>query len=150
MKNNETGIIIALNRANTYKFDIYGRNFEAVDQEYFRCYLDKISETIQDEECLNNLYKAWATISGKGYFDRMCECVSYMADREKMAVVKNTFSCEAHKELLKTYLDLCYENKIEEYSKYIDVIKQYMRFSGEENRDEEENKNVLNKSDIVI
>lgn len=131
-----------------YKFDIYGECFSAIDQECFRNYLGEISEVIQDEVYLGNLYKAWAAVSGKIYFEKMCECVKNMEDRKNLAVVKNSFSCEAHNELLKTYLGLYYENEIEEYGEYINVIKRYMRFFGREN--ETENKSTLRKEKVII
>lgn len=133
-----------------YKFDIYGNHFSAIDQRYFEKYLDEISSVIQSEEYLNSIYKAWASISGKSYFERMCKCVNYLDDRKKLAAVKNIFSCEAHNELVRTYLTLLYENEIEKYSRFVDVIKQYMRYSGEESWNKEVNANALQKADIVI
>lgn len=133
-----------------YKFDIYGNQFSALNQQYFEKYLDEISLVIQNEEYLNAVYRAWSSMSGKTYFEQMCKCANQIEDRKKLALVKNLFSCESHNELLKTYLDLHYENEMEKYSKLVTEIKQYMRFSGEENWGKEVNENVFCEADVAI
>lgn len=132
-----------------YKFDVYGNHFSTINQQYFEKYLNEISSIIQNEEHLDNIYKAWASMSGKNYFEQMCKCVNYLDDRKKLASVKNIFSCEAHNELVKTYLAVLYENEVEKYSKLIDEIKKYMRYSGEKSWNKEVNENV-HKADVVI
>lgn len=133
-----------------YKFDIYGKDFFAIDKKCFFNYINQISVVIQEERKLNCLYKAWAVISGKNYFEQMCKCVNELNDRKKMAAVKNLFSCEAHVELLKTYLDILYENEIEKYNEYKEKIKHYMKFSGEKNWDKKVNENNFYEADTVI
>ena len=46
---------------------------------------------------------------------------------KKLAIVKNMFSCEAHNELIKTYLNILYDDEVERYYTYIEEIKQYMK-----------------------
>lgn len=133
-----------------YKFDIYGRDFSLMDKSVFTEYLEEISGVIQDVERLENLYKAWACMSGKMYFERMCKSIQDLGNRKELSVVKNMFSCEAHNELMRTYLNLLYNNEIEKYKKYEKEIKRYMQFPGENTAGQEVNEKDSSEVNTVI
>lgn len=110
-----------------YMFDTYGQEFKLIEKSIFINYLDEISDVIQNAEQLENLYKAWAIIHGKSYLNAMYKNLGNLDDKKKLAVVKNMFSCEAHNELIKTYLNILYDDEVEKNYIYVDEIKQYMR-----------------------
>ena len=65
-------------------------------------------------------FNGWALIGGKIY----AEMASYSKDMETdpaaVVHIKNDFSCEAHNEVVRAYLNLCYKGKeaIAEAEKY--------------------------------
>ena len=65
-------------------------------------------------------------ISGKRYFERMCKSVASEVDGAGLCAVKNLFCCEAHNELLKTYLTILYNNDEMKYYSFIEEIKDNM------------------------
>ncbi|MDE6568599.1 MAG: CapA family protein [Lachnospiraceae bacterium] len=112
-----------------YKFDTCGHDFSLIDKKDFLPYLEVLSDVIQDDEHLKNLFKGWTVVSGKKYFDNLCKQIITAQDEKRNCLAKNLFSCEAHRELLKTYLTILYESTEKAYLPYIENIKRDMRIS---------------------
>ncbi len=110
-----------------YEFDVYGLEFSAFNKNRFIKYLDEISEVINDDLHLENLYNAWATMSGAAYFKLMCRSAVNVEDRGNLSHIKNMFSCESHDELLRTYLNLKYKHEIGKFAEKSSEIKWHMR-----------------------
>lgn len=133
-----------------YRFDIHGKDFTLIEQSEFIEYLTEISEVIRDDVKLHKLYKAWACMSGRMYFERMCKGIQDLEDRRKLAAVKNMFSCEAHNELMRTYLNLLYDNEIGKYREYEKQIKYYMNFPLKNIVEQDSTEKSISESDAVI
>ncbi len=79
--------------------------------EKFNSYLNEISEPLTDEEELRKYFDGWALIGGKIYAE-MTVFTPEMEENPATAVhLKNNFCCEAHNEVVKAYLNLCYKGK---------------------------------------
>lgn len=92
----------------------------------FMDYLKEITEPISDNKKIERLFNIWCTIVGLQY----AKFLKYSEDMENngtklCANLKNNFSCEAHNELLKNTLNLCYRNEIEKYKLLQDEILRY-------------------------
>lgn len=110
-----------------YKFDIYGHDFFLLPYNLISPYLYSISKVIRDAEKLKNLYAGWTLMSGKTYFESLCKKIMSGQEEEFISLAKDLFCCEAHNELLKTYLNIRYENTQKRYSSYINEIKEKMK-----------------------
>ncbi|MBR7133630.1 MAG: CapA family protein [Clostridia bacterium] len=95
-------------------------------KESFMKYLNDISVPISDAEQIKHLFNIWCTTRGITY----SAMLKYSHDMEKNGAslcchMKNDFSCEAHNELVRNTLDMCYFDTIERYSALQDEINQY-------------------------
>lgn len=88
----------------------------------FYKYLDKISAPIADRLELQKYHECWAAMSYYTHFLReypyKAEDFEAPAPNPKLMPLRNIFTCEAHNELVKTYLRLVEEGRINEALKY--------------------------------
>lgn len=90
--------------------------------EKFNDYLAEISAPIADDEELRRYFDGWALVGGKVYAGMAVYTPEMEEDIAAVVHMKNDFSCEAHAEVVKAYLNLCYKGKealeqAEEYKK---------------------------------
>lgn len=106
-------------------FDAHGafvKPLTATQTEGFYKYLKKISDIIPDWEELVKYHEAWAASSG--YCNYLVnyplkpEDFKAKAPNPKLMPLRNIFTCEAHNELVKTYLRLVEEGRIESALEY--------------------------------
>lgn len=98
-----------------YCFDSVGINLLKGDElAAFEQYLAYISGIIADDALLGQYFDAWCSKYGHNYAKRLCFDDSLVKGHSKDATaMRNMFSCEAHAELLKGFLNLCYEDRVE-------------------------------------
>lgn len=112
-----------------YRFGGLDDPMELLDgakKENFFKYLDEISSPIQDEEKIKHLFNIWCTIMGLSY----AKYLNYSKDMEKDGAarcchLKNDLACEAHNELVRNTLDMCYYDEIQKYIPLQDEIIKY-------------------------
>lgn len=94
-------------------------------------YLQELSRPIQDPELLMRLFEGWSLITGPVYAGLLkMGCTGKKlsdTEREATAHVLNNFSCEAHRELLKTLFRLQYEGRLTSVQAYRKQIEQYQK-----------------------
>lgn len=114
-----------------YRFDFEGIHIlENEKYEEFIKYISYLSEVIADDEKLGKFFDAWCAIYGYDYAtNHMHFSEDLIYDNSwDVAGKKNLFSCEAHTELLRGYLTLCYENRVDEAKKCVEEIETLQRF----------------------
>lgn len=84
----------------------------------FKQYMESLNAPIGDEEELRRLFKGWCMITGPIYAELTRYEDAMVDNQNKVRHMKNSFSCEAHNELLTEYLNLCYELKTGEVKVY--------------------------------
>lgn len=113
-----------------YRFGSLGKPIElltGIERERFMKYLSEISTPISNSEKIKYYFNIWSTIMGLVY----APYLNYSKDMitgettAELCALKNNFSCEAHNELLRNTLDLCYYNQIEKYSALQKEITKY-------------------------
>lgn len=86
-------------------------------KEKFMAYLSKLSEPLTDRKQLLHLFKIWCTISGVGYVKlAKFQPELLQGDQKAGCFLRNLFTCEAHNELMRTLLEMCYHNELEQYT----------------------------------
>lgn len=89
----------------------------------FMEYLEELSEVLDDEDKIFELFEAWCTISGIGSYLKNIKFEDEMFnDAWKASSIKNIFSCEAHVELMKHTFRLVHEGRLEEAKKLVPYI----------------------------
>ncbi|MBE6644826.1 MAG: CapA family protein [Ruminococcaceae bacterium] len=92
----------------------------------FMDYLKTISAPIADDEELEKYFKGWCLIMGPIYAEHAKFSKEMIGNQEKCVHMKNALNCEAHKELLAVYMQLCYEGitpENEEYKNKINALR---------------------------
>lgn len=91
-------------------------------------YLDYISGVIADDVLLREYFEAWCAYQGEEFSGYIRFEKSYFKDHSScVACTRNIFYCEAHGELMKELLNLCYENRLDEAGGKIEKIKQLQK-----------------------
>lgn len=112
-----------------YRFGAIGEDIEILsgkEKDNFIKYLKEISEPITDIKRIKHLFNVWCAISGVVY----APALNFSTDMEKDGAemcrgLKNALSCEAHNELLKTTLNLCYSNELDKYKQLTEEVTRY-------------------------
>lgn len=112
-------------RLTPYRFSYDGRHIHMLrntEENNFMQYLERLSHLIEDPEKLWGLYEAWCVIrTGYATF-KMFDPPK--ADTATLLGILDSFSCEAHQDLIKTCLRIYAENRVEECSlKIPDVLE---------------------------
>ena len=114
-----------------YHFDFDGiKLLEGEELEFFNKYISYLSEVIEDDEKLQKFFDAWCAIYGFSYaHNHMHFEDGYVSGNPwDIAGKRNLFTCEAHAELLRGFLNLCYENRVEEAKEKSEEIEVLQRF----------------------
>ena len=104
-------------KIHPYKFDFDGIYFLSGDSlDKFNKYIDRLSAVIADNKALSAYFDAWCARYGYDYAKyHMRFSEEMLKDNSQMSAgPRNLYTCEAHNELLKNFLILCYENRVEE------------------------------------
>lgn len=115
-----------------FLFDNEGKKFKKIDDKKFESYFTEISKPIQSTNELTKIYKFWVVYSGKMHYEALKHCIA-KDDKYSFNIVKNLFSCEAHNELLTTYLNLYYYEPGFEYKDKFRFIQKYINAIHENN-----------------
>lgn len=110
-------------------FDIWGKKFYKINFKSFINYYTAISKPICDDNKLEELYKGWVLYSGRKHYEILKYCISNNGNDYLNNIVKNLLSCEAHNELLTSYLNLQYYEKKANYEKEFKMIQKYINVS---------------------
>jgi len=122
----EKGISIELKPYRFGGLDAPINLLEGKEKAAFMKYIAELCKPISDPEKIKYLFNIWCTIKGIIY----AGFLKYSRDMEEklselLCHLKNDFSCEAHNELVKNTLNLCYNNEIKKYSLLQDEIEKY-------------------------
>ena len=113
----------------------YVKPLEGKQKTGFFAYLQEISDFLNDWEAIIKAHECWAARSSysniitnpswkkEDFKDRRPE------NLKKLMPLRNIFTCEAHNELLTTYLRLFEENRLEEALEFWPVIEKLRRAS---------------------
>jgi len=102
------------------------------DRESFLAYLDHISGVLTDGQELRRYWEAWCAKQGPQwtkYLTGFAWPVEHVDDEafRRLLSARNAFSCEAHNELLCTFLRMAVEGRVEEASAYIPRLEQLQK-----------------------
>jgi|LSQX01.1.fsa_nt_gb poly-gamma-glutamate synthesis protein (capsule biosynthesis protein) len=94
----------------------------------FLKYLNYLSSVIKNEKEAELYWYAWCAIKGPDWLNyikdiNISETSEENTSNGKLLTARNAFSCEAHNEVLTTYLKMVTENKVNAVADYIDKIK---------------------------
>lgn len=112
-----------------YSFEMDGSTWEKTDVNSFKKYFNALSKPIIDIEQLKNYYNGWVQYNGEYMYNILKQNLVKDQDKYCFNVVKNLFSCEAHNELICTYLNNKYYETDSDYSVYEEEIKKYINFN---------------------
>lgn len=93
-----------------YKVFYDGRDFEVIKESWMQLYLNKLCSMIADEQKLMELFYQWASMRGRILADFLSVKIN-SCSIEELCSIKNMITCEAHNEVLRTYLSILYESK---------------------------------------
>lgn len=108
----------------SYKLFPYHYNTEKMELlkgerlEKFMKHMEEITAPIHDEDELLRYFEGWSLLGGAVYAARTKFEPTMIDDSELVKQVKNVFSCEAHNEVVKAYLKLCYDGETKRAEKY--------------------------------
>ena len=94
--------------------------------EKFNEYMAKICEPINNAQLLRRYFEGWCLIGGRVYVQFADWDEEMRTDKEKIRHLLNNYTCEAHYEVVREYLKLCYngrEAEAEEYKNKIEILK---------------------------
>lgn len=97
---------------------------------FFR-YLETLSEPLSNPVRMKQLFEAWSSVHGFGYLSRSLQSIPAGWDRtpsdravaKAMLGLRNVFSCEAHNDIVRCFLWLQEENRIDEAAKQFPYIE---------------------------
>lgn len=105
----------------------------ALREKFFR-YLETLSGPLADPHRMQALFEAWSSRYGKNYFEG---CVSALPENWKQTgdpdVIaqylgfRNIFTCESHNDMVRCYLKLVEEKRLEEAGKLLPHIESLQR-----------------------
>jgi len=105
------------------------------EHDEFMQYLDFLSGILRDEGEIEKYWHGWCALRGPGYFRQLSLCSplgfvysSFPAcvnsvGMKCLLMTRNLVTCEAHHEILSTYLDLVRKKQVGAASEYLPVIR---------------------------
>ena len=109
-----------------FMFDNEGKTFQRIDTQAFTKYYTEISEPIQNDAALKKLFNGWAYYSGVKQYEILKKHIANDDNIYSASIVKNLFTCEAHNELLRTWLNLRYYEPYENYEEDFEAVRKYI------------------------
>jgi poly-gamma-glutamate synthesis protein (capsule biosynthesis protein) len=128
---------VSFSKDNAFALEVIPYNFGPAAEEInllkgqdkieFMDYLNFLSEVIKDKKELNRFWRGWAAMNGPDWlnFLQQIEYPFNKDDKEvnaKIPAARNVLNCEAHNELLTTFMNLVYRDEVETAAKYIPKI----------------------------
>ncbi len=99
---------------------------EGNEKEVFLSYLQHISTIIQNEKKVNDLWNAWCLKEGPTWIEYFKKA-QYPAVTDEASidtmVLRNGFTCEAHHEVVRTFLRMICEGKTSEAEKHMNELE---------------------------
>ena len=92
-------------------------------KQAFLDYIAEISAPIADDEELQRYFDGWTMLMGPKYFGYLSN--SFDLEPSMMARLKNSFSCEAHNELIYNYIKIHFEGRQEQAKETMEQIAQW-------------------------
>lgn len=90
----------------------------------FMAYMDTLIAPISDRKKLQALFDSWCTFEGVGYAGSLLYTPDVLhGGAEGAKRMKNIFSCEAHNELVRNLMLICYEDRFDEAEKGADYVR---------------------------
>ncbi len=97
------------------------------DKKDFINYFKYLSRIIKDEKMLNEFWYGWCALKGPSWLNFLEDIDNYPFDEEyiknRLPGARNVFSCEAHNELMTTYLNMVHNNEVSKAEEIIPVIE---------------------------
>lgn len=107
-----------------YSFDEdYHTPLQGEKKQAFLDYIEEISAPIADDAELQQYFDAWSMMMGPKYIGYLSNSLDL--EPPMMARLKNSFSCEAHNELLYNYIKIHFEGRQEQAKEKIPQIEQW-------------------------
>ena len=102
------------------------------EREGFIRYLKQISDIIDDENELNQLWDAWCLMKGPWWIDCFKKaqypvCADNADAYNAILCLRNGFTCSAHYEVIKNFMRMICEGRIERAAEHVDKLKALMR-----------------------
>ena len=107
-----------------YAFDEdYHTVLEGERKQAFLDYIDEISAPIADDRELRKYFDGWTMLMGPKYFGYLSN--TFDIEPPMMARLKNSFSCEAHNELIYNYILIHFEGRQEQAKEKMEQLEQW-------------------------
>lgn len=90
----------------------------------FNAYLETICAPIHDAAELRKYFEGWCLIGGRYYVNHAKWDEEMRTDQVKIKNMRNAFTCEAHYEVIREYLKLCYAGREKAAEPYKEKIKE--------------------------
>ena len=101
-----------------YRFTPKGMTvMDGDDKRRFLYYLEKISEPIKSDKEIEAYFRGWSLITGPIYANFLNFDRNNIPDKDLLRHIKNNFSCEAHNELLESYIRMLFDGITDEDEK---------------------------------
>jgi hypothetical protein len=95
-----------------------------------RRWLKEISRVLKDERLLQEYFDAWTTMDGASYYRAFMKDhgmrVVTRQDRDAYAGLRHLWTCEAHNELITTYVDMKFDGRLKAAETRLDTLKKWM------------------------
>ncbi len=99
-------------------------------REAFFRYLKTLSDPLADSRRMQELFAAWCSRYGKIYFENAVSALpenwrqtGNAETNGKYLAFRNVFTCESHNDLVRSYLKLVAENRLEEAGRFLPQIE---------------------------
>jgi poly-gamma-glutamate synthesis protein (capsule biosynthesis protein) len=95
----------------------------------FLKYLKTLSQPISSQQKIENLWSGWCAMHGPTWLQYFTELSLPVSEKQRnvLTLMKNLIRCEAHNELVVTYLEMVRHKRLKEAEKYIPEIQKLMR-----------------------
>lgn len=92
----------------------------------FNEYMKKLCAPLNDADELHRYFEGWSLIGGRVYVQFADWDDEMRTDKEKIRHLLNNYTCEAHYEVVREYLKLCYSSREKVAEKYKEKIQDLM------------------------
>jgi len=106
------------------------RALDKRESKDFAKWLKEVSAPLKSPEKIEAFFEAWATKHGKAYYGSMrhanADCASEEGRRD-FAHFRNLWSCEAHNELIRVYVELLFQRRVDEAEKLLPKLEEWQK-----------------------
>lgn len=111
---------------------------KAEELDEFRRYIDVLSELLKDKQKIRNCWNGWCALEGPAFLRRLSYSFPFTllytfvpwkqaGSLRRFLSVRYHLKCEAHQELLSTFMDLVIKKQIDKAEEYIPAIKELQK-----------------------